>query len=73
MSHVPTENPTQEFPNYRWVVMGIWLTASVAGFMIMSTIGILLPAISAELGCRRSNRACWVRRRIGETSCWPFP
>jgi MFS family permease len=29
--------------------MGIWLTASVAGFMIMSTIGILLPAISAEL------------------------
>ncbi len=49
MSYVPTENPAQEFPNYRWVVMGIWLTASVAGFMIMSTIGILLPAISAEL------------------------
>lgn len=49
MRYVPTESPTQEFPNYRWVVMGIWLTASVAGFMIMSTIGILLPAISAEL------------------------
>ena len=30
--------------------MGIWLTASVSGFMIMSTIGILLPAISDELG-----------------------
>ncbi len=29
--------------------MGIWLTASVSGFMIMSTIGILLPAISEEL------------------------
>ena len=30
--------------------MGVWLTASVSGFMIMSTIGILLPAISDELG-----------------------
>ena len=50
MSAIPTENSPQEFPAYRWVVMGIWLTASVAGFMIMSTIGILLPAISAELG-----------------------
>ena len=29
--------------------MGIWLSASVSGFMIMSTIGILLPAISGEL------------------------
>ncbi len=29
--------------------MGVWLTASVAGFMIMSTIGILLPAVSSEL------------------------
>lgn len=50
MSTAATENSPQEFPSYRWVVMGIWLTASVAGFMIMSTIGILLPAISAELG-----------------------
>ena len=50
MSAIATENSPQDFPSYRWVVMGIWLTASVAGFMIMSTIGILLPAISAELG-----------------------
>ena len=50
MGYVATENSPQEFPSYRWVVMGIWLTASVAGFMIMSTIGILLPAVSAELG-----------------------
>ena len=50
MSAAAAENSPQEFPAYRWVVMGIWLTASVAGFMIMSTIGILLPAISAELG-----------------------
>ena len=43
------QTPPDQAPSYRWVVMGIWLTASVAGFMIMSTIGILLPAISAEL------------------------
>jgi predicted MFS family arabinose efflux permease len=30
--------------------MGIWLTASVCGFMVMATIGTLLPAISRELG-----------------------
>ena len=36
-------------PDYRWVVMGIWLTASVSGFMVLSTLGILLPAISEDL------------------------
>ncbi len=35
--------------DYRWVVMGVWLTASVSGFMIMSTLGILLPAISEDM------------------------
>ena len=34
---------------YRWVVMGVWLVSSVSGFMIISTLGILLPAISEEL------------------------
>ena len=37
-------------PGYRWVVMGVWVSASVLAFMIMSTIGILMPAISGELG-----------------------
>ena len=49
MSHVATEDPPQDFPSYRWVVMGIWLTSSVIGFMIISTVGILMPAISDEL------------------------
>ena len=49
MATVPAADSTEEFSSYRWVVMGIWLTASVSGFMIMSTIGILLPAISEEL------------------------
>ncbi len=47
MAHT-TDLSNQEL-RHRWVVMGIWIFASVSGFMVMSTIGILLPAISAEL------------------------
>ena len=50
MAQSPIADPSEQMPAYGWAVMGIWLTASVSGFMIMSTIGILLPAISAELG-----------------------
>ena len=35
--------------NYRWVVMGLWMLSGVSGFMVLSTLGILLPAISADL------------------------
>ena len=49
MTSVPAAESGEQFSSYRWVVMGIWLTASVSGFMIISTIGILLPAISEEL------------------------
>ena len=45
----PMTDPSEQVLPYRWVVMGIWLTASVSGFMVMSTIGILLPEISEEL------------------------
>jgi MFS family permease len=34
--------------NYRWVVIGLWLFANVSGFMVMTTIGILLPAIDSD-------------------------
>ena len=39
------EAPDQA-PGYRWVVMGLWNFCSVSAFMV---VGILLPAISAEL------------------------
>ena len=45
-----TVDSSEQVIGYRWVVMGIWLTASVCGFMVMATIGTLLPAISRELG-----------------------
>ena len=37
------------FSNYRWLVMGLWLWSSVSGFMVLFTIGILLPVISEDL------------------------
>ena len=40
--------PFQVFAN-RWVVFGLWSICAVFGFMVLSTLGILLPAISAEL------------------------
>ena len=33
---------------YRWVVFGLWSLSGVAGFMVVSSLGILLPAISSE-------------------------
>ncbi len=49
MSTVSAPTSSEIAAGYRWVVMGIWLTASVVAFMIISTIGILMPAISEEL------------------------
>ena len=34
---------------YRWVAIGAWFFSSVSGFMVLNTIGILLPSISSEL------------------------
>ncbi len=47
----PKESPASLPPpsSYRWVVMGLWMVSGVSGFMVLSTLGILLPAISAEL------------------------
>lgn len=44
-----TTDQSDKNPRYRWVVLGVWLLGSVSGFMVMSTIGILLPSISADL------------------------
>ena len=41
---------------YRWVVIGMWLLCGVFGFMTMSTLGILLPAISSDLGLSPSQQ-----------------
>ncbi len=35
--------------NYRWFVIGLWLLSSVSGFMVIYTLGVLLPVISDDL------------------------
>ena len=44
-----TTEPAVQTTPYRWVVIGVWFMGSASAFMIMSTLGILLPAISLEL------------------------
>jgi MFS family permease len=42
--------------SHRWAVMGLWLVTSVSGIAMMIAMGILLPAISAELGLTPSQQ-----------------
>ena len=37
------------YPAYRWVVICLYLIASVSAQMVINTLGILLPAITADL------------------------
>ena len=39
----------EQASSYRWVVMGLWIFCSVSSFMVVSTLGIMLPAISTDL------------------------
>ena len=35
--------------SHRWAIMSLWLLSSVAGFMMVISVGLLLPSISADL------------------------
>ena len=54
------ERTLEPKPGQRWVVLGIWFFASVSGFMVLSTLGILLPAVSAELDLSPSQQGLLV-------------
>ncbi|MCH9010122.1 MAG: MFS transporter [Chloroflexi bacterium] len=58
-------SPTQAISSYRWVVMGVWFTSAVAGFMVVSTLGILLPSISEDLGLSPSQQGM-----LGSAAFW---
>ena len=45
--------------------MGVWFTSAVAGFMVVSTLGILLPSISADLGLSPSEQGL-----LGSAAFW---
>lgn len=53
--------------SYRWVVISVWLVAGTTAFMVMSTLGILLPSISKpdELGLSPSQQGL-----LGSSAFW---
>ncbi|PKB67439.1 MAG: hypothetical protein BZY81_04730 [SAR202 cluster bacterium Io17-Chloro-G4] len=51
--------------NYRWAIICVWLFSSVSSFMVLNTLGILLPAISAELSLSPGQQGL-----LGSASHW---
>ncbi len=47
------------------MVLGSWFLASVSGFMVLSTLGILLPSVSEELGLSPSQQGL-----LGSAAYW---
>ncbi len=47
--HSAPAAPPADYPGYRWVVMCLYLVASVSAQMVINTLGILLPSITAAL------------------------
>ena len=59
------EPPPGQAGRQRWVVLNTWFLASVSGFMVLSTLGILLPAVSEELGLSPSQQGL-----LGSAAYW---
>ena len=53
------------YSRYRWTVIGVWLFSSVSSFMVLNTLGILLPSISADLDLSPSRQGL-----LGSASHW---
>ena len=60
-----TPQPALSYSSYRWTVMVVWLFSSVSSFMVLNTLGILLPAISADLDLSPSQQGL-----LGSASHW---
>ena len=60
-----TPQPALSYSRYRWTVMVVWLFSSVSSFMVLNTLGILLPAISADLDLSPSQQGL-----LGSASHW---
>ena len=63
-SKVAPEIPS-DISNFRWVIVGVWMVASVSGFMVVSTLGVLLPSISADLNLSPSKQGL-----LGSAGFW---
>lgn len=60
-----TPQTALSYSRYRWTVMVVWLFSSVSSFMVLNTLGILLPAISADLDLSPSQQGL-----LGSASHW---
>lgn len=56
-------------PNYRWISVGLWLICTIFTFMMVTTIGILLPSISLDLNLSPSQQGILVASAFW---CTPF-
>ena len=34
--------------SYRWVIISVWMTGHVFGFIVLESLGLLLPSINKE-------------------------
>lgn len=57
--------PLPAASNYRWLVIGLWLFSSVFGFMVIYTLGIMLPVISEDLSLSPAQQGL-----LGSASHW---
>ena len=39
-----------EFPRYRWVVIALWMTGHIWTYVVLGSLGFLLPSMREELG-----------------------
>ena len=64
--------------NYRWVVVGLYNVYSIAGYMFASTLGLMLPSISADLNLSPGQQgllasaAFWGNLALGIPMSWWF-
>ena len=71
-----TRPDSEDIPNYRWVVMGMFTAVTTTGFMFSSALGLLLPAISADLNLSPSQQgllsssAFWGSLALGVPMTW---
>ena len=47
---------TGEGPAYRWVMLALWIVSGTTGFVVLSSVGVLLPSITTELSLSPSQQ-----------------
>ena len=55
----------EQYPSYRWAVMGVWLACSSSGWMAVVNLGILLPSITEDLSLSPSQQGM-----LGSVAAW---